>query len=216
MELPLPHSHGTAVQYIDDPGQDKQFTCPDVDTCDQDTNPGCFPGSQNYPVGGNSFPSSPNPTQNPFSGSNPVAINRNLVREQRCTDSNQQRLYCIVKSVPCESSVEVISYYDGTAAVRAFCISWRRKSTRAIPRYLAAPCRPLSQTMTLYDEGTYNGVTPTSWQNGINLSTLRQLTPKRRPKFALFRSSPNTLYPRPRSFCRRAYVRGRLVYLYCV
>jgi hypothetical protein len=134
MELSLPHSHGTAVQYIDDPGQDKQFTCPDVDTCDQDTNPGCFPGSQNYPVGGNSFPSSPNPTQNPFSGSNPVAINRNLVREQRCTDSNQQRLYCIVKSVPCESSVEVISYYDGTAAVRAFCISWRRKSTRAIPR----------------------------------------------------------------------------------
>ncbi len=212
MELPLPHSHGTAVQYIDDPGQDKQFTCPDVDTCDQETNPACLPGSANYPLGGNTVSGS---TQNPFSSSNPVQISRNPRREQRCA-ADPTFFYCTVQSVPCEGSVEVISYYDGTAAVRAFCISWRRKSTRAIPRYLAAPCRALSQTMTLYDEGTYNGVTPTSWQNGINLSTLRQLTPKRRPNFALFRSSSNTLYPRPRSFCRRAYVRGRLVYLYCV
>jgi hypothetical protein len=116
MELPLPHSHGTAVQYIDDPGADKQFVCPDVDTCDQDTNPGCLPGSQNYPAGGNTG-------NNPFSTSNPVPINRNLNREQRCTDTNQQRYYCIVQSVPCEGSVEVISYYDGTAAVRALCLS---------------------------------------------------------------------------------------------
>ena len=114
MELPLPHSHGTAVQYIDDPGQDRQFTCPDVDTCDQDTNPGCLPGSPNYPVGGNTVAGS---TMNPFSSSNPVQIGRNERREQRCAGANPP-FYCIVQSVPCEASVEVLAYYDGTAAVR--------------------------------------------------------------------------------------------------
>jgi len=133
MKLPLPHSHGTAVQYLDDPGADKDFVCPDVDTCDQDTNPACLPGSLNYPPGGN-------PGNNPFSGSNPVPINRNPRREQRCASSTPP-YYCTVQSVPCEGGVEIVAYYDGTGAI-----------------------------MTLYDEGTWNGVTSTSWQNGINLT----------------------------------------------
>ena len=122
MELPLPHSHGTAVQYIDDPGQDKQFVCPDVDTCDQETNPACLPGSANYPLGGNTVSGS---TQNPFSSSNPVQISRNLVREGRCNPSVAPvppatvPYYCNVASVPCEASVEVLTYYDGSAPVRS-------------------------------------------------------------------------------------------------
>ena len=116
MVLPLPHSHGTAVQYIDDPGQYNQFTCPDVDTCDQDTNPGCLPGSPNYPVGGNTVAGS---TQNPFSGDTyPVQIGRNVRREARCAMASPP-IYCFVQIVPCENDVEVLAYYDGTGAVRA-------------------------------------------------------------------------------------------------
>ena len=39
--LPLPHSHGVAIQYINDPAFEYQHICADVDTCDQDTNPTC-------------------------------------------------------------------------------------------------------------------------------------------------------------------------------
>ena len=113
MQLPLPHSHGTAVQYIDDPSQDSMYTCPDVDTCDQETNPACLPGSANYPVGGNTVGGS---TQNPFSSSNPVQISRNLYRESRCA-ADPTIYYCFVEGVPCESSVEVLTYYDGAAPV---------------------------------------------------------------------------------------------------
>jgi hypothetical protein len=114
IELPLPHSHGTAVQYIDDPSQDKQFTCPDVDTCDQDTNPACLPGSANYPVGGNTVNGL---TTNPFDSTNSKQIGRNLRREQRCAGPNPP-YYCTVQIVPCESNVEVVAYYDGNGAVR--------------------------------------------------------------------------------------------------
>ena len=138
MDLPLPHSHGTAVQYIDDPGQDKQFTCPDVDTCDQDTNPGCLPGSNNYPTGGNTINGS---TQNPFSASNPVQIGRNERREQRCAAASPP-YYCFVQSVPCEGNVEVLAYYDGTGAVRAL-YHMPAQIPRAIPpRYLQVTDSP--------------------------------------------------------------------------
>jgi hypothetical protein len=129
MELPLPHSHGTAVQYIADPGQGSQYTCPDVDTCDQDTNPACLPGSLNYPVGGNTVSGS---TQNPFSSSIPIQISRNLYRESRCS-SGDPPIYCFVASVPCESSGVINAYYDGTGAVRALCRSWRRTLPQRMP-----------------------------------------------------------------------------------
>jgi len=109
MELPLPHSHGTAVQYIDPPGQYAMYTCPDVDTCDQDTNPACLPGSLNYPPGGN-------PGFSPFNPSQPIG--RNPRREARCSGPNPP-YYCTVEGVPCEGTVEVLAYYDGSATVRA-------------------------------------------------------------------------------------------------
>ena len=108
--LPLPHSHGTAVQLIDNPAQDAAFTCPDVDTCDQDTNPECIPGSKNYDASRDG----PNPYI-------PGAImNHNPARETRCAVTSCQNgpglgcpYYCFVVSTPCEANVEVLAYYDG-------------------------------------------------------------------------------------------------------
>ena len=126
MELPLPHSHGTAVQYIDDPGKQSTNVCPDVDTCDQETNPACLPGSPNYPPGGN-------PGNNPFTTSNPdftpAPIARNIRREQRCASATPP-FYCTVQNVPCEGGVEVLAYYDGAGAVRA---RPSAQTARAIP-----------------------------------------------------------------------------------
>lgn len=116
LNLPLPHSHGTAVQLIDDPGQDSAFTCPDADTCDQDTNPDCVPGSLNY-----------DPNRN---GPNPyvpgLVINHNVGRETRCANNCPNGApgpgcpyYCYVASTPCEGNVEVLAYYDGAPPVSA-------------------------------------------------------------------------------------------------
>ena len=115
MMLPLPHSHGTAVQLIDNPAQDSMNTCPDADTCDQDTNPSCIPGSLNY---------DPLRTgENPFISG--VMINHNTARETRCAVTACQNgpgagcpYYCYVVSTPCEANVEVLAYYDGAPPVR--------------------------------------------------------------------------------------------------
>ena len=112
MELPLPRSHGTVVQFFGDAGNASLLTCPDVDTCDQDTNPACLPGGANYPVGGNTFN---NNATNPFTNG---PIGRNLLRESRCAAARPPA-FCIVQSAPCENTAELLSYYDGAAPAMA-------------------------------------------------------------------------------------------------
>jgi len=115
-ELPIPASHGVAVQYIEGyppvnppppgygpaivPGQ--AYGCADVDTCDQQYNPTCVPGSANYPAG--------------------VNFNDAFYtdRAQRCAINGQDycspyNYWCFsVKSTPCTKQGEIVAIYDGS------------------------------------------------------------------------------------------------------
>lgn len=77
-----------------------------VDTCDQDTNPQCLPGSLNY-----------DPTRDGINPYTNKAISHNVNRENRCA-ADPNRFYCTVRTVACEGNVEVLSYYDGAQPVR--------------------------------------------------------------------------------------------------
>ena len=103
-QLPLPHSHGVALQYIEGypgptppAGYGPVGGCADVDTCDQGYNPTCVPGSQNYPQGANQDDS---------------FYTR---RADRCADqgadycSPYSYWCCSVKSTPCTKSAEVLA-----------------------------------------------------------------------------------------------------------
>jgi len=102
--MPMPHSHGVVIQYINDPAHDQLYNCADLDTCDQDTNPNCVIGSLNYDATRDGI--------NPYTN---LAINHNVGRETRCAQ-NPARYYCLVKGVKCTDAVEVLASYDGVDA----------------------------------------------------------------------------------------------------
>ena len=89
-----PVGYGPAVV----PGQ--SFGCADVDTCDQQYNPTCVPGSANYPIN--------------------AAITDDIYtrRASRCNNnlgycSPYNYWCCAVKATPCTKQAEVIAIYDG-------------------------------------------------------------------------------------------------------
>ena len=91
---PPPAGYGPAVV----PNQ--TFGCADVDTCDQQYNPTCVPGSANYPIN--------------------AAITDDIYtrRASRCNNnltycSPYNYWCCAVKATPCTKQAEVIAIYDG-------------------------------------------------------------------------------------------------------
>lgn len=103
--LPLPHSHGIAIRYIDDPDNPAEnpnnVQTVDVDSCDQATNPTCLYGSQNYPV-----------------TANPGATEQNTRRATQCLN-DPSYYYCNVLSAAVTDNQEVISFYDGASPIFA-------------------------------------------------------------------------------------------------
>ena len=110
--IPLPHSHGVAVQFIEGipgpvlpPGYGPTGGCADLDTCDQTYNPTCVAGSQNYPAN--------NPAV-------PATDNLYARRSQRCAAngaaycSPYNYWCCSVQTTTCTKSAEVLAYYDGS------------------------------------------------------------------------------------------------------
>lgn len=103
--LPIPHSHGVAIQFIDDPDGPSAAENPnnvavvDVDTCDLATNPQC--GPQNYPATPNAGAAENNPSA--------VA---------RCVQ-NPGRTECSPQPATVTDNAEIISYYDGQPPVFA-------------------------------------------------------------------------------------------------
>lgn len=100
--LPFPASHGVAIQLISDPTLDGQFTCADVDSCDQATNPTCAIGSLNYDATRNG--------NNPFIPTLPIA--HDAARELQCSN-NPSNVFCNVGSVPCTDNAAVLARYMG-------------------------------------------------------------------------------------------------------
>jgi hypothetical protein len=108
-QLPIPHSHGVAVQYIEGypgptlpDGYGPAGGCADIDTCDQQYNPTCLPYSQNYPAG-----------QNP---GDPLYTRRANTCATQGDDYCSPYSYwcCSVKPTPCTKAAEVLAYYDGS------------------------------------------------------------------------------------------------------
>ena len=109
--MPLPASHGVAVQYVD--GWPQATTtpadygppggCSDMDTCDQQYNPTCLPGSPNYPTPNAAVPA----TDSLYAG-----------RAARCAAnglgycSPYNYWCCAVKTTPCTKSAEILAVYD--------------------------------------------------------------------------------------------------------
>jgi len=108
MSLPRPHSHGTAIQIIDDPAKYANINCPDSDTCDQATNPDCVPGTLNYLANrtGNN-PYTCDPLCHP--------IDHNAAMEAVCAGPSPLPAACTVSSTKCTDNMELISYYNGLA-----------------------------------------------------------------------------------------------------
>ena len=106
MTLPQPHSHGTAIQIIDDPVNfgPALFKCPDTDTCDQATNPNCVPGTLNYDANRTGT--------NPYTN---LPIEHNPAMEAVCAGPSPLPAACTVTSVTCTGNIELLSYYDGQA-----------------------------------------------------------------------------------------------------
>ena len=100
--LPFPASHGVAIQLINDPAPEGQYSCADVDSCDQATNPTCVIGSLNY-----------DPNRN---GPNPFIVGLNIAhdvaREAACA-SNPNTAFCTVGTVPCTDNAKVLARYMG-------------------------------------------------------------------------------------------------------
>ena len=103
--LPMPHSHGVAIQFIDDPNQPLSVLNPkgilvaDTDTCDFATNPNC--AGDNYPT-----------------PENPGATETNARRQAVCL-ANPSATYCKpVRSISyATDNAEVLAYYDGAAPI---------------------------------------------------------------------------------------------------
>lgn len=105
--LPFPHSHGVAIQFVDDPDgagiNPNRFPLVDTDTCDQATNPLC--GPLNYAsCDGNNAPINP-------------ATECNPARQAACAASAQALPYCSPSKNAsfATGSAEVLAYYDGGA-----------------------------------------------------------------------------------------------------
>ena len=106
MTLPQPHSHGTAIQIVDSPVDfEAGYICPDTDTCDQATNPGCLPYSLNYNASRND--------NNPNTGQ-PIA--HNPAMEALCAGPSPPAS-CFVAAVRCTGNIELLSYYKGDTPV---------------------------------------------------------------------------------------------------
>ena len=106
MTLPQPHSHGTAIQVLDDPlSFENSFYCPDTDTCDQATNPDCIPGTLNYLANRSGT--------NQYTG---LPIEHNPAMEVRCSQPDPPAA-CFVSSTKCTGNIELLSYYNGDAPV---------------------------------------------------------------------------------------------------
>ncbi len=99
MRLPLPHSHGVAIQYLDDPENPAEnpnnVQGIDIDTCDQATNPQCLL-SGNYPA-----------------VANPGATQVDPNRIAQCV-TDPSYYYCKPVTTPVADNAEVIAYYDGS------------------------------------------------------------------------------------------------------
>jgi hypothetical protein len=107
--LPFPHSHGVAVQFVDDPDgpgvNPGRFALADTDTCDQATNPSC--GPLNYAsCDGDNAPIKP-------------ATECNPARQAACAASAQALPFCSpsMNASYAIVSAEVLAYYDGGAPV---------------------------------------------------------------------------------------------------
>ena len=112
MTLPQPHSHGTAIQILDDPAQFLGgFNCPDTDTCDQATNPACVPGTLNYLANRTGT----NPNTCDANGCHD--IDHNPAMEAVCAGPSPLPAACTVSSTKCTGNIELLSYYDGHAPV---------------------------------------------------------------------------------------------------
>jgi hypothetical protein len=105
--LPFPHSHGIAVQFLNDPdapgGNPDHIALVDTDTCDQATNPSC--GPLNY--------ASCDENNAPI----PPASECNPARQAACIASAQAHPFCRPTrnaSFAAEDS-EVLAFYDGGA-----------------------------------------------------------------------------------------------------
>ena len=112
-QLPLPHSHGVAVQYIEGypgptlpDGYGPPGGCADLDTCDQQYNPTCAPGSLNYVLGNNPGDAL-------------------YTRRANTCDTNGAAYCspysywcCTVKSTPCTKSAEVLACAFGRPPAR--------------------------------------------------------------------------------------------------
>jgi hypothetical protein len=99
--LPLPRSHGVAIQYIEDPAtpllNPNNIKTADIDTCDQGTNPSCIQGSENYPTVPNGG-----------------ATTSNTERVLTCA-ATPSLPYCRVSPTNATSAMsEIIAIYDGT------------------------------------------------------------------------------------------------------
>ena len=78
--------------------------CADIDTCDQDYNPSCIPGSPNYPINNPNVPT----TDTYYAG-----------RSNRCNGnpgycSPYNYWCCSVKATPCTKQGEIVAIYDGS------------------------------------------------------------------------------------------------------
>ena len=115
--LPNPHIRGTAVQFIDPPNSNN--ICADIDTCDQDTNPTCIPGSNNYD---GSMAGTTSPITGLIVGANAqrqavcgtyVCPPPGLPGTQPARDPSGSYQYCCVGVTYCSENSEVLAYYDG-------------------------------------------------------------------------------------------------------
>jgi len=108
--LPFPHSHGIAIQFIDDPesptNNPNGLPLVDVDTCDQATNPTC--GPMNYPPC--------NPDGTPI----PPATECNKARATYCVAYPTAAICRPVASLSyVTDNAEILTYYDGGAPIFA-------------------------------------------------------------------------------------------------
>lgn len=107
--LPFPHSHGVAVQFIDDPDAPRvnpnHVALVDTDTCDQATNPLC--GPLNY--------ASCDDNNAPI----PPATECNPARQAACIASAQALPFCspTKNASYAADNPEVLAFYDGGAPI---------------------------------------------------------------------------------------------------
>jgi hypothetical protein len=116
VKLPMPHSHGVVIQYINDPAHDDQYPCADVDSCDQATNPNCNitctnPNNIATCTGSLNYDATRTGT-NPYTG---ALIQHNVGREARC-QRDPTFYFCRVQVTHCTDATEILASYDGINA----------------------------------------------------------------------------------------------------